>query len=254
MKIIIIAPKGKMGRLLVKVAAESKDLEIVGAVGPKGRDYIGNDTGAAAGIGYDIGVPVTDDLESIIDGCDAIIDFSTVELSLEVLEAARKHRKAFLCGTTGFSKNQLQKFQDASQEIPVLQASNTSYLVNLMKSLLAVTAKALKDQADIEIIEMHDALKKDAPSGTAKEMAEAIAEATGKGSYDEFVKFHSVRAGDISSSHTVLFGCMGERLEITHHAYNWECFARGACDAVRFLNNKQSGLYVMKDILKSVFD
>ena len=131
-----------------------------------------------------------------------------------------------------------------------MQTSNTSYMVNLMKHLLAVSAKALEGRADIEIIEMHDALKKDAPSGTSKEMAEAMAEAVGRDSYDEFVKFHSVRAGDISSSHTVLFGCMGERLEITHHAYNWECFARGACDAIRFLNDKKNGLYSMKDILK----
>ena len=111
MKIIIIAPRGKMGRLIVKAAAENNDLEIVGVIGPKGRDYIGNDAGAVAGIGYDIGIPVTDNLEDIIDGCDAIIDFSAVELSLDVLEAAREqdlakiryknfkmhHRKSRLC-------------------------------------------------------------------------------------------------------------------------------------------------------------
>lgn len=254
MKIIIMAPKGKMGRLIIKVASENNDLEIVGVIGPKGRNYIGNDAGAVAGIGYDIGVTVTDNLDDIIDRCDAVIDFSTVELSMDVLEAARKHRKALLCGTTGFSNNQLQEFRNASQEIPILQASNTSYVVNLMKHLLAIAAKALEKQADIEIIEMHDSQKKDAPSGTAKEMAEAMAEATDKTSYNDLVKFHSIRAGDISSSHTVIFGCMGERLEIAHHAYNWECFARGSCDAVLFINDRQNGLYTMNDILKSVFD
>lgn len=250
MKIIIVAPKGKMGRLIVKVASENNDIEIAGAIGPKGRDYIGKDAGAVAGIGYDVDVPVTDSLTEIIDSCDAVIDFSTVELSMEVLEAARKHGKALICGTTGFSQNQIQKFQDASKEIPVLRTSNTSYVVNLMNHLIAVAAKALVDRSDIEIIEMHDALKKDAPSGTAKEMAEAMAAAVGRDSYDELVKFHSVRAGDISSSHTVIFGCMGERLEITHHAYNWECFARGACDAALFLKNQKNGLFSMKDILE----
>ncbi|HHU18493.1 MAG TPA: 4-hydroxy-tetrahydrodipicolinate reductase [Clostridiales bacterium] len=251
MKIIIMAPKGKMGKLIVKAAAEDDSLEVFGVIGPKGRDYIGNDAGVVAGIGYNIGVPVTDNLKAIIDGCDGIIDFSTVELSMDVLEAARKHKKALVCGTTGFNDSQLQKFYDASKEIPLMLAANTSYVVSLMKYLISIAAKALDGKADIEILDMHDALKKDAPSGTAKEMAEAMAKARKMSSYDDLVKFHSIRAGDISSSHTVLFGCIGERLEITHHAYNWECFAKGACDAIKFINNKQNGSYVMEDMINN---
>lgn len=252
MKIIIMAPKGKMGKLIVKAAAEDDALEIVGVIGPKGRDYIGGDAGAVAGIGYNIGVPVTENLEEIIDGCDGIIDFSTVELSLNVLKAARKHKKALVCGTTGFNENQLQKFHDASKEIPLMRAANTSYVVSLMKHLISIAANALEGKADIEIIDMHDSLKKDAPSGTAMEMAEAMARARKISSYNDLVKFHSVRAGDISSSHTVLFGCIGERLEITHHAHNWECFAKSACDAIKFLSNKQNGSYVMDDMINNV--
>lgn len=247
MKVVILAPKGHMASLIVRAAAAHKSLEIVGAVGPAGRDYIGRDLGQLVGLGYDLGVHVTDDLEACIDQCDAIIDFSTVELSMEALKTVIKHRKALICGTTGFTQEQVALLHGAASEIPVLHASNTSYVVNLMYRLLAIAAKGLEGRADMEIIEMHPRTKKDAPSGTAKEMADAINEALTSDAGD--MKFHSIRAGDIPSSHTVLFGCMGERLEITHHAYNWECYATGTCDAALFIHGKKKGLYTMKDVI-----
>ncbi len=246
-KVVIMAPNGKMGSLILKAAAKNNDLQIVGAVGPKGRDYIGRDAGQLLGLGYDLGVKVTDSLAAVIENCDVIIDFSTVELSMEVLDAALNFEKSLICGTTGFNDAQIQSLHGAAETIPVLHASNTSYVVNLMYRLLEMAAKGLKGRADIEIIEMHDNMKKDAPSGTSKEMASAIKEAMGN--EGEIVQFHSIRAGDIPSSHTVLFGCMGERLEISHHAYNWDCFAKGACDGALFLAEKQKGLYTMKDVI-----
>ncbi|WP_027400230.1 4-hydroxy-tetrahydrodipicolinate reductase [Anaerovorax odorimutans] len=253
MKVIITAPKGKMDRLIVKVAAESDDIEIIATLGTKGRDYIGKDTGQVAGLGYDIKAPVIDSLETKIEGkpaieqCDIIIDFSTVELSMEVLSLAEKYKKAYVCGTTGFSEEQIKIIHNTSKEIPVLFSANTSFVVNLMSKLLEISSSALGSKADIEIIDMHDKNKKDAPSGTAKEMGQAIKEASGIELKEN--AYHSVRSGDIPSSHTVIFGCMGERLEITHHAYNWECYARGACIAARFLYDKTPGLYNMKDVL-----
>lgn len=263
MKIIIIAPKGKMGRLITLVAAENDKLEIVAGVGHPGRDYIGEDIGFAAGTGQTVGALVADNIEDVIEKCDAVIDFSNAELSMKVVEAAVKHNKALVCGTTGFSEEDVEKIHEASKKIPLLYASNTSRVVNLMNILLDLTAKAIGKFSDIEIIEMHDALKKDAPSGTSKEMGEVIAHAMEKELKDIAVfgrsgmgeripgtiGYHSLRAGDISSSHTVMFGLMGERLEITHHAYNWECFARGACEGALFLENKPAGLYNMKDVL-----
>lgn len=264
MKIIIIAPKGKMGRLITKVSSEYKDLEIVAGLGRPGSDYIGQDIGIVAGLGRKIGALVVDNLEDVIREYDAIIDFSTAELSMEVLDMAVKHKKSLVCGTTGFSEADLEKFHEASKEIPFLFASNTSRIVNLMYRLLEITAKAIGSISDIEIIEMHDAFKKDAPSGTSKEMGEIIAQAMEKELKDIAVHgrvgageripgtigYHSVRSGDISSSHTVMFGLMGERLELTHHAYSFECFARGACDGVLFLKDKAPGFYGMKDVLK----
>lgn len=264
MKIIIVAPKGKMGRLITRVAFEDKNFEIIAGVGPTGRDYIGEDIGIAAGMGGNAGAPVVDNLEDVIDKCDAVIDFSNAELSMKVLEICVEHNKALVCGTTGFSGEQLEKIKEASGSIPLLHASNTSRVVNLMNILLETAAKAIGNSSDIEIIEMHDAFKKDAPSGTSKEMGETIAQALGKELNDIAVYgrmgmgervpgsigYHSVRAGNISSSHTVMFGLMGERLEITHHAHDWECFARGACEGALFLEDKGPGLYSMKDVLR----
>lgn len=263
MKIIVIGPKGKMGSLITQAAASRDDLELVAGVAPKGRDYIGSDLGTVAMVGREIGVPVVDDLKSVIDRCDAIIDFSTKEMAMEVLDLAIAHKKALVCGTTGFSTVEMQRFQDAAKSIPMLYAANTSKLVNIMNKLLELVVHTAGNELDIEILEMHDQWKKDAPSGTSKEMGEIMADALGKELKDLAVYgregisprvpgtigYHSLRAGNIPSSHTVYFGGMGERLEITHHSYNWECFARGACDCAAFLEGKAPGFYTIKDVL-----
>ncbi|MEG1505329.1 MAG: 4-hydroxy-tetrahydrodipicolinate reductase [Lachnospiraceae bacterium] len=263
MKVIVMGPKGKMGRLITKAIVERDDLQIVGAVAPKGRDYIGKDVGQVAVVGSDLGVLVVDDLESIVETCDVIIDFSAKEIVGEVVRLARKYKKALVCGTTGFTEEEFAQFTEASQEIPCLYAANTSKMVNVMNKLLELVTGAVGEDADIEILEMHDQWKKDAPSGTSKEMGEIMAHAMGKELSEIAVYgregvsprekgtigYHSLRAGNLPSSHTVYFGGMGERLEITHHAYNWECFARGACDCAAYLEGKPAGLYTVQDVL-----
>lgn len=263
MKVIVVGPRGKMGKLITQIAASREDMELIAGIGPKGRDYIGKDLGTVAMTGYELGVPVTDDPESVIDKCDVIIDFSTKEMAMEILDLAIAHKKALVCGTTGFSPEEMQRFADASVQIPMLYAANTSKLVNIMNKLLELVTTTLKDKIDIEILEMHDQWKKDAPSGTSKEMGEIMAHALGKELKDIAVYgregtsprepgtigYHSLRAGNIPSSHTVFFGGMGERLEITHHSYNWECFARGACDCAAYLAGKGPGFYTIKDVL-----
>lgn len=263
MKTIIIGPRGKMGKVITAAAYEDERLRIVASVGPAGRDYIGRDTGLVAGLGVEIGAPVTDKLESVIDACDVIIDFSTKELSLRVIEAAKRHGKALVCGTTGFAPSDLAAFDGAATVIPVIHAANTSRVVGCMSELLKICARTFGSEADIEIIEMHDRNKVDAPSGTSKELGAIMAEAMG-GDIGELavygrqgtgtrkegsIGYHSVRSGSLPSSHVVMFGFMGERLEIAHHTYNWECFARGACDAAFYLRGKPAGLYTMKDVL-----
>ncbi len=263
MKVIVIGPRGKMGKLITQMAAAREDMELTAGIAPKGRDYIGMDLGTVAMTGKLLGVPVTDDLEEVIDDCDVIIDFSTKESAMEVLDLAVAHGKALVCGTTGFSEEEMQRFRDASEKIPMLYAANTSKMVNVMNKLLEMVVSILKDDVDIEILEMHDQWKKDAPSGTSKEMGEVMAHVMGKNLEDIAVYgregvsprvpgtigYHSLRAGNIPSSHTVFFGGMGERLEITHHSYNWECFARGACDCAAYLADKPAGYYTIQDVL-----
>lgn len=246
-KIIVTAPRGHMDALIVKAAAEREGIEIVGGLGPAGRNYIGKDIGLVAGLGKEIGAPVYDDLEKVIDGCDLVIDFSTVELSMEVLEVCKKHKKGLLCGTTGFTAEQEKALLEAGEVIPMMKASNTSYVVNVMRKLLGTAAQALGDKAKIEIIDFHSQTKLDAPSGTALELAEEITKTSDKEM--DAISFHSVRAGNTPSSHKVLFGCMGEMLEISHHAYDWECYARGACDAALYMAGRGPGLYTMDEVI-----
>lgn len=255
MKVIITAPRGKMDKLVVKVAAEDQDVEIVAGLGIKGRDYIGKDVGLVAGLGYEVGAPVIGDLhavtmksqgDTVIETCDIIIDFSTVSLSMEVLEKAVEYRKPLICGTTGFSEEQVLRIKEAAKVIPILFAANTSYMVNVMQSLVEKAAKQLGGITDVEIIDMHDIKKVDAPSGTAKELGETIEKASGTKMRE--TAYHSIRSGNIPSSHTVIFGGLGERLEITHHSYDWICYARGACQAAKFLVGQEAGLYSMEDV------
>lgn len=246
-KVIITAPKGHMNGLVVKAAMERDDINIVGGIGPAGREYIGQDIGLVSGAGREAGALVYDDLESVIDQCDLVVDFSTVSLSMEALKLCKKHKKGLICGTTGFSKEQEQVLLAAGKEIPMMKAANTSYVVNVMQKLLGTAAAALGEKCKIEIIDYHSQTKLDAPSGTAKELAEEMAEASDKTLED--ITFHSVRAGDTPSSHKVLFGCMGEMMEISHHAYSWECCARGACDAIVYVAGRGVGLYTMEDVV-----
>lgn len=262
-KVIVVGPRGKMGKLITQVAASRDDIKLVAGIAPAGRDYIGSDLGTVAMVGRELGIPVVDNLENVIDDCDVIIDFSTKEMAMTVLDLAIAHKKALVCGTTGFSPEEIKRFQDAASYIPMLYAANTSKLVNIMNKLLELVVSTAGNDLDIEILEMHDQWKKDAPSGTSKEMGEIMADALGKNLSDIAVYgregasprvpgtigYHSLRAGNIPSSHTVFFGGMGERLEITHHSYNWECFARGACDCAVYLEGKAAGYYTIKDVL-----
>jgi len=264
MKLIIIAPMGHMGKTISRIAAGREDVTVVGAVGPKGRPYIGWDLGLAACVGRELGIRITDDLEAIIAACDCIVDFSTPETGIEVLRLARKYKKALVTGTTGFSEKEMQNFRDAGKEIPMLYAANTSRMVGTMNHALKQIAEELGDRADVEIIEMHANTKRDAPSGTSLEIGEMLAEVMGKdlreiatfgreGSSPRekgTIGYHSVRAGNIVSSHTVIFGGLGERIEITHHAYDNDCFGNGAVDCAVFAAKQAPGFYGVSDCFR----
>lgn len=261
-----IAVAGAMGRMGNRIAALSKEYEsitLTGAFERKGHKDIGKDIGTLAGIGETC-ILLEDSIEKAVDRADVIIDFTHTSSTLEHLSTASAKGKAMVIGTTGFTKNQLGEIGTLTKNIPCVMASNMSLGVNLLLKVLQDVARVLGDDYDIEIIEAHHRMKKDAPSGTAMKMAQVIAEAVNrnlddvavyarKGMIGERTKkeigIQTVRAGDIVGEHTVLFGGLGERIEITHKASSRDTFARGALRAAIWVHGKSAGLYDMQDVL-----
>lgn len=263
MKLVVTAPGGKMGRLIVREALKRpEDFTLAGAVGNPNRAYIGQDISAAAG-GAFVGAPVCGDIREIIDGCDGVVDFSTTGETMKVVEVCVQHRKPLLVGTTGFTPEQEAALTEAGQHIPLSVSHNTSKAVNLIYALLRTIARTVGQESEIDLVEMHDKYKLDAPSGTAKVMGRILAEELGL-NWEEAARFgrsgseprgagelcyHSIRSGNIASTHTVIFGMEGERIELTHHAYDYTTFAKGALDGILFLKDQPPGLYDSNTIL-----
>lgn len=262
-KIIVAGATGRMGSRVVALAKDYPGLQLAGAFERKGHSSAGKDIGLLSGCG-ECNVLLVDDVESVIDSGDVIVDFTTPESTLYNVKVAASKKKAMVIGTTGISPEQVQTIRKYSAEIPVVLAPNMSVGVNLLLKVLKDVARVLGDDYDIEIVEAHHRLKKDAPSGTALKMAQVIAEAVDrnldsvavyarKGIIGERTRkeigIQTVRAGDIVGDHTVIFGGLGERIEITHRASSRDTFARGALRAALWLNRKNPGLYDMRNVL-----
>lgn len=261
--IIVTGATGRMGNRITALSKEYPELKIIGATERKGHEAIGKDIGQIVGIG-ETGIRLTDSLKDIVDSCDVIIDFTHTGSSLEHLRLSSSRGKAMVIGTTGFSMDELKEIEALTKNIPAVLAPNMSVGVNLILKVLKDISHVLGDDYDIEIIEAHHRLKKDAPSGTAMKMAQVIAEAVNR-NLDEVgvyarrgligertkkeIGIQTVRAGDIVGEHTVLFGGLGERIEITHKASSRDTFARGALRAAIWVHNKSAGLYDMQDVL-----
>ena len=175
---------------------------------------------------------------------DALVDFSTPEASLERLEDCLKTGSPHVICTTGFSEAQKAKIAEAAKKIAVLLSSNTSVGVTLLFKRVPEIAKALGKDYDVDIIETHHRFKKDAPSGTAKTLAERIEAATGRKP-----NVHSVRSGDVVGEHRIIFGTLGDSIEITHRASTRDIFARGSIEAARWIASAKPGLYSMLDVI-----
>ncbi|HMK36761.1 MAG TPA: 4-hydroxy-tetrahydrodipicolinate reductase [Desulfomonilaceae bacterium] len=263
MKVAVSGAAGRMGKRITALAHEHPEIEISGALESPGNPSIGNDAGEAAGIGH-IGVAITDDIRSVIAGCDVLIDFSAPSASVEHVKAAAEANKAVVVGTTGFTDEQRTAIYDAANLIPCVMAPNMSMGVNLLFDLVGRVAEALGPDYDVEIIEAHHKMKKDAPSGTADKLARIIADALDRdlaksGTYGrhglvgerkpEEIGVMAVRGGDIVGEHTVMFVTGGERLELIHRAHSRDAFAKGAVQAALFVASKSRGLYDMQDVL-----
>ncbi|MEJ5226398.1 4-hydroxy-tetrahydrodipicolinate reductase [Thermodesulfovibrio sp.] len=262
-KLTVCGAAGRMGSRIIALSKEYAELKVVGAIESKANPKVELDAGVVAGIG-EMGVKISEDISKVIGETDVVVNFTSPEATLEHLEIVRKNKKSMVIGTTGFSNEQISIIQNASCEIPIILSPNMSIGVNLLFKILRDVARVLGDDYDIEIVEAHHRMKKDAPSGTAVKMAKVIAEALGR-NFDEVAVYarkgiigertkkeigiQTVRAGDIVGEHTVLFGGLGERIEITHKASNRDTFARGALKAALWLYGKPAGLYDMGDVL-----
>lgn len=262
-KIIVTGAAGRMGQRIIANLCADKNFKLVGAVENSKSPALGKDAGLVAGFG-ECGIKIVDSLEKVIDLGDVVIDFTAAATTLPHLEIVAKHQKAIVIGSTGHTPEQKISMASLAKKIPVVLASNMSVGINVMWKLLADAATLLGDGFDIEIVEAHHRLKKDAPSGTAMTTAEVLAQATGRDLARDAV-YHregligerkaneigiqSIRGGDVVGDHTVFFLGNGERLEVTHRASSRDTFALGALRAAKWLVGKPSGLYSMKDVL-----
>lgn len=261
--VTIAGAAGRMGTRLVALVKESPDLRLAAALEAPRHPSVGRDAGEVAGVGA-TGVLITDDVAAAVRGDRVLVEFSAPEPSLEHLRAVAAAGGRAVIGTTGFSPAQREEITALAKRAAIMVAPNMSVAVTLAFKLLAIMAKALGDEYDVEISEVHHRFKKDAPSGTAVRMAEVLAEALGRDlrqcavygrqgmpgeRTSKEIGIFSLRSGDVVGEHTVTFGALGERLELTHRAQSRDTFVRGALRAVRWIADRPHGLYSMHDVL-----
>ncbi len=240
LRLLINGSRGRMGQSLVACAAEDPQLKVTAQV----------DAG--------------DDFTEALATCDAVIDFSHHSILQSVLDGCAQSAKTLVIGTTGHSDAQVAAIRATAARIPVVYAPNFSVGVNTLFWLTRKAAEILGPEFDLEVVEMHHRLKKDAPSGTAKRLAEILAEVRNL-SYNNDTRHgrhgivgertqaeigvHAIRGGDVVGDHTVIYATGGERVELTHKASNRETFARGALRAALWAHGKPAGVYDMQDVL-----
>jgi 4-hydroxy-tetrahydrodipicolinate reductase len=260
-RISILGAAGRMGQSLLRCAARFEDIKVTAAVEAAGHPSLGQDAGLLAGAGL-LGVAITTAERAA--PADVVIDFTWHAAVPGNLEHAVAAGQACVLGTTGLSEAERQAVTAAAARIAIVQAPNMSLGVNLLLDLVRRAAAALDPAYDVEIVEMHHRLKKDAPSGTALGLAEAVAAGRGVDLKDvssfgrpAFVPerprgqigLHAVRGGDVVGDHVVYFAADGERIEIAHRATSRDAFARGALLAARWLRGRPAGRYTMREVL-----
>lgn len=260
--IIITGAAGRMGRSLLKCAANVKGLRVIAAVEKPGDPSIGRDAGALAGQEAS-GLLVADDL-STAPRADVLIDFSFHTAAAANAGLAVRRHMAVVLGTTGLTEEESKAVKRAAKRIPIVWAPNMSLGVNVLFALAGKAASILGLGYDVEITEIHHKHKKDAPSGTALKLAEEVASArkqtlAGVAVYGRHgqtgerpagqIAVHAIRMGDVVGDHTVYLATEGERLELTHRTTNRDALAVGALRAAMWIKGKKPGLYSMKDVL-----
>jgi 4-hydroxy-tetrahydrodipicolinate reductase len=257
-RLAIHGAAGRMGRRLTALAAADHELSVVAAIESPEHPELGEDAGLLAGV-KPLGVRLSPTLDAAVD---VVIDFSLPAGAERITATCRQKRIPLVVATTGFSEEQIKTIRAAAQEIPLLWSPNMSLAVNLTMKLAETAARVLKDRdADVEILERHHRFKEDSPSGTALKFGQIIAGVMGQTAHRHGregrpgkrprheIGYHAIRAGDNPGEHTIVFGMLGETIELTVRATNRDCYALGALAAAKFLASKPPGLYGMDDVL-----
>lgn len=259
----MIGAAGRMGRRIIALSSEDKDISVAGALEYEKSSFLGQDAGVVAGCG-NLGVEISADIKETASRCDVLIDFTGAKPTMANLQYYAAAKTPIVIGSTGLESKDVAEIKKLSETLPVVLAPNMSLGVNLTFKVLEMVSKAIGEIYDIEIIESHHRLKKDAPSGTAMKMAEVIADTLKRNletdavyarkgligeRTDKEIGIQTIRAGDIVGEHTVMFCGQGERIEITHKAHTRDTFAKGAIQAAKWLKNKPNGFYNMFNVL-----
>ena len=261
--ILITGASGRMGRALVEATIETTGAQLVGATVRSGSSLVGLDAGELVGFPPQ-NAPIRSSLSDFSEKNPVIIDFTTIEASVQHIAWCVEQNLPCVIGTTGFSADEEMLIQEAALTIPIVFAPNFSVGVNVVFDLLNRAAQVFGDSVDIEVLEAHHRHKVDSPSGTALAMGRIVSEALDR-DFNQIavygregqvgarpkkqIGFATVRAGDIAGEHTVLFASDGERVEITHKASSRRTFANGAVRAALWASKQDPGLYSMREVL-----
>jgi 4-hydroxy-tetrahydrodipicolinate reductase len=263
MRLIVAGAGGRMGRTLVKAIADTDGVTLAGAVDAPGSAVLGRDAGELAGLGAN-GVMIAADPAPLLDKADGVIDFTIPAATIALAEIVARRGLVHVIGTTGLSPENEKLIATAAQRSAIVKSGNMSLGVNLVAALVRRVAKALDEDFDIEIVEMHHNKKIDAPSGTALMFGRAAAEGRGitleqhsergrdghTGARERgAIGFASLRGGTVVGDHTVTFAGPAERIELVHKAEDRMIFARGAVKAALWAKGRKPGLYSMADVL-----
>ena len=259
-KIAIHGAAGRMGQRLIALGVVDANIEIVGAIDSATHPATGLDAGIVAGVG-EIGITVGAKLP---DQVDAVIDFSVPQAAVAIGKQCCQQHIPMVLATTGLRDQEQDQLNIAAESIALCQAPNMSLAVNLLMKLSEVTGNALARHptgADVEILERHHRFKEDAPSGTALAFGKIIAQAMGQSRHQhgregrsgqrphEEIGYHAIRTGDNPGEHTIIFGLLGETIELRVAATSRDCYAQGALVAAQWLVGKSPGKYDISDVL-----
>ena len=263
MALVVVGASGRMGQTLIRVITETEGVRLSGAVERQGAAELGRDAGELAGVGT-LGVTISDDPLPVFAQAEGVLDFTIPSASVIYAGYAAQARIAHICGTTGMNAEDEAAFVAAARHTPIVKSGNMSLGVNLLAVLVEQAARALPDDFDIEVLEMHHRHKVDAPSGTALLLGDAAAHGREVELDNSSVRvrdghtgprptgaigFATLRGGSVVGDHSVILAGPGERVSLSHHAEDRGIFARGAVRAALWARGGKPGLFSMRDVL-----